>query len=212
LAQLRLADDGPGHQAIEHALRGLVNGDESDWHEALRLCVQYGYRLVAADAFEALGAIAADQDSSAEALRLLGAADRLRRETGYAWRYPTEQLAFESAQARARNDLGDTAEAAWTEGHELDWSDAAAYAQRARGERARPRHGWASLTPTEQRVVDLAAQGLTNRQIADRLFITPGTVKTHLEHIYVKTSCHNRTELAAASARRHNSTSDSRSC
>jgi len=209
LAQLQLADDGPGHQAIDHALRGLVHGDENDWHEALRLSVQYGYRLLAADALEALGAIAADQDSFAEALRLLGAADRVRRETGYAWRYPTEQLAFESARARAWNGLGDTAETAWADGHELDWSDAAAYARRARGERARPRHGWASLTPTEQRVVDFAAQGLTNRQIASRLFVTPGTVKTHLEHIYAKTGCHNRTELAAASARRHNSTSDS---
>lgn len=42
-------------------------------------------------ALEGLGAAAAASDSSAEALRLLGAADRLRDETGYRWRFPVEQ-------------------------------------------------------------------------------------------------------------------------
>ncbi|HTP18475.1 MAG TPA: LuxR C-terminal-related transcriptional regulator [Solirubrobacteraceae bacterium] len=60
--------------------------------------------------------------------------------------------------------------------------------------------GWESLTPTEERIVELAAQGLTNPQIGERMFISRGTVKTHLEHIYAKLGLHSRTELAAAAS------------
>jgi DNA-binding CsgD family transcriptional regulator len=62
----------------------------------------------------------------------------------------------------------------------------------------RPRHGWASVTPTEQHVVDLVAEGLTNPKIAERLLMGRGTVKTHLEHVFAKTGLRNRAELAAA--------------
>ena len=82
--------------------------------------------------------------------------------------------------------LGDAAEAASAKAHDLDWRDAAAYARRARGERKRPHHGWASLTPTEQQVVALVAEGLTNPQIAQRLLMGRSTVKTHLSRIFTK--------------------------
>ena len=88
------------------------------------------------------------------------------------------------------------------EGRNLDWRDAAAYARRARGERKRPHHGWASLTPTEQQVVALVAEGLTNPQIAERLLMGRATVKTHLEHIFTKLGIHTRAELAAEAVRR----------
>jgi DNA-binding NarL/FixJ family response regulator len=51
-------------------------------------------------------------------------------------------------------------------------------------------------------VARLAAEGLTNPAIGERLFVSRGTVKTHLEHVYAKLSVHNRAELAAAAARR----------
>ena len=63
-------------------------------------------------------------------------------------------------------------------------------------------HGWASLTPTELQVVDLVAEGLTNPQIAERLFMGRATVKTHLEHVFTKLGVHTRAELAAQAARR----------
>jgi len=47
-------------------------------------------------------------------------------------------------------------------------------------------------------VIDLVADGLTNPEIAERLLMARGTVKTHLEHVYAKTGLRNRTELAAA--------------
>jgi DNA-binding CsgD family transcriptional regulator len=64
--------------------------------------------------------------------------------------------------------------------------EAIAYAQRGRGERKRPASGWASLTSTERDVVRLVSEGLGNREIAIRLFVSPRTVQTHLIHVYTK--------------------------
>jgi DNA-binding CsgD family transcriptional regulator len=66
----------------------------------------------------------------------------------------------------------------------------------------RPVAGWASLTPAELRVVELASEGLTNPQIAGRLFISRYTVATHLAHVFAKLGLSSRVELAAAVARR----------
>jgi predicted ATPase/class 3 adenylate cyclase/DNA-binding CsgD family transcriptional regulator len=192
-----LREGGATRRAMAHALHGLIEASEDEWHRALRLADEHGLRLIAVDTLEALGAGAADADSSVEALRLLGAADRLRQETGYLWRFPGEQRRFDAAVRAARDDRGDAGDGAWEEGHNLDWHEAVTYAERARGERARPRHGWASLTPTEQQVVELVVAGHTNPEIAGRLLMGRGTVKSHLEHVYAKTGCRNRAELAA---------------
>jgi DNA-binding CsgD family transcriptional regulator len=84
----------------------------------------------------------------------------------------------------------------------LSLEEAAAYAARARGRRRRPSSGWAALTPTELAVVAFATQGLTNAEIGRRLFITAGTAKIHLSHIYAKLGVANRTELAARATER----------
>ena len=119
-----------------------------------------------------------------------------------AWSAATAEASPE-ARADAVAALGDAAEAAEAEGRQIDWRDAAAYARRARGERKRPSHGWASLTPTERQVVALVAEGLTNPQIAVRLFMGRATVKTHLEHVFTKLGLHTRAELAAEAVRRN---------
>ena len=84
----------------------------------------------------------------------------------------------------------------------LEPDAAVAWVRRARGERKRPRHGWESLTPTELEIVRQAAAGLTNPQIAERLFVARATVKTHLSHIYAKLGVRNRSQLAAHAAGR----------
>ena len=58
--------------------------------------------------------------------------------------------------------------------------------------------GAASLTPSERRVAELAAQGMTNRQIAQALFVSHPTVVTHLSHCYQKLDISSREQLSAA--------------
>ena len=72
---------------------------------------------------------------------------------------------------------------------------------RGRGEHASAAHGWASLSPVERQVVELASHGLNNPNIARELFISRNTVKAHLSHAYGKLGVTNRIELARLAAR-----------
>jgi len=71
------------------------------------------------------------------------------------------------------------------------------WADRARADLARVtvNAGAAVLAPSEQRVAELAASGMTNRAIAAKLFISPKTVDTNLSRIYRKLGIHSRAEL-----------------
>jgi DNA-binding CsgD family transcriptional regulator len=60
----------------------------------------------------------------------------------------------------------------------------------------RPVAGWASLTDTERTVSELVAEGLTNRQVADQLFMSTHTVAFHLRHVFRKLAIGSRVELA----------------
>ena len=101
-----------------------------------------------------------------------------------------------------RASMGDEAyEQAWAEGEALSIAEAVAYAQRGRGERKRPSSGWASLTPAERDVVRLVAEGLANKDIAVRLFVSPRTVQAHLTHVYTKLGMTSRVQLAQEAAR-----------
>ncbi len=85
---------------------------------------------------------------------------------------------------------------------------AEAVVERARSELyatgARPRRdalkGVESLTPSERRVADLAAEGNSNREIAQELYVTPKTVEVHLSNAYRKLEIKGRRELATALA------------
>jgi DNA-binding CsgD family transcriptional regulator len=96
-------------------------------------------------------------------------------------------------------------EAAWAEGAALSTTEAIAYAQRGRGERKRPSSGWASLTPAELDVVRLVSEGLGNKDVATRLFISPRTVQSHLTRVYTKLGLSSRVQLAQEAARRSTS-------
>jgi DNA-binding CsgD family transcriptional regulator len=61
---------------------------------------------------------------------------------------------------------------------------------------ARPNAGWAALTESELAVVRLIAAGLTNRETAVRLFVSPHTVNSHLRHAFTKLGVNSRLELA----------------
>src|SRR5262245_49270249 len=67
---------------------------------------------------------------------------------------------------------------------------------------ARPRRvtvtGVESLTPSERRVAEMAAEGPTNREIAQALFVTPKTIEVHLSSAYRKLGITSRSQLAAS--------------
>ncbi len=66
----------------------------------------------------------------------------------------------------------------------------------------RPKLGWESLTATELKVARLAAAGCANRAIADRLFVSPHTVNTHLRHVFEKLDIRSRVDLTRIVERR----------
>jgi DNA-binding CsgD family transcriptional regulator/tetratricopeptide (TPR) repeat protein len=69
---------------------------------------------------------------------------------------------------------------------------------------ARPRRialsGVDSLTPSERRVAQMAAEGHTNREVAQTLFVSPKTVEVHLSSVYRKLGIRSRSQLPAALA------------
>jgi len=64
------------------------------------------------------------------------------------------------------------------------------------------RSGWDSLTPTETKIAALVEGGLSNPEIAARLFLSRRTVATHVSHILKKLDVHSRTDIAREAALR----------
>jgi DNA-binding CsgD family transcriptional regulator len=71
-----------------------------------------------------------------------------------------------------------------------------------RGRRGRPSTGWEALTESELRVAGLVAEGLTYREIGERMFLSRRTVEGHVGRIFVKLGLSSRRELAVEAARR----------
>jgi len=166
--------------ALDQLGRSLI-ADQPDkaaeyLHEALTLRVDHGLRTYVVESLESLALLAIHTNRTADAARLATAAAHARERFGYAVGRPVLPT---------------------TEEPPLDLDEAVAYARRTRGARGRPSTGWASLTPTEEQVVALAVEGLSNPEIGARLYMSRGTVKTHLAHVYAKLGVANRTELAS---------------
>jgi predicted ATPase/class 3 adenylate cyclase/DNA-binding CsgD family transcriptional regulator len=174
---------------------------ECDAHDALAVGTDIGSVLTTADALECLAVLAGGADDHRRAARLFGAARAIRQRSGIT-RFQIYQASYESALVGIRNTLGDKEfETAWAEGAALPTEEAIGYAQRGRGERKRPPSGWAALTPTEHDVVRRVSEGLSNRDIAARLFVSPRTVQTHLTHVYAKLGLTSRVQLVQEAAR-----------
>ncbi|WP_246257076.1 ATP-binding protein [Amycolatopsis anabasis] len=147
--------------------------------------------------------------------RLLRAADRYRD----AGRPLPSAKALEAA-ARTFAEAGDRSSARAAFSRAVDcyrslgaaWDEARLGARmRAFGIRRGPRaahrkssHGWESLTPAESKIAALVAEGLTNPQIAAKLFLSPRTVGTHVSHILTKLEVHSRTDIAREAGLRRN--------
>jgi DNA-binding NarL/FixJ family response regulator len=114
----------------------------------------------------------------ARTLLLLGRAHRRRK------KWAAARRALEQAAA----DFEDRGSPGWAEEARFELARVGARRPAAVGE----------LTPTEQRVVDLAIEGLSNKEIAQALVVTVNTVETHLVHAYAKLGVHSRSQLARA--------------
>ncbi len=147
------------------------------------------------------GMLDADPDAIEEAAAELAAAGRHAAEA-----FAREELACAAATARDRDRAGAALDAA-LEGYQrmraVPDRDRALARTRALGIRrgSRQAHrqaefGWASLTATETRIAALVREGLTNREIGTRLFVSPRTVQTHVSHILQKTGLRSRVEIA----------------
>ena len=176
--------------------QGELDQAERDAYDALVLAARLRGFLVVPYLLECLADLAAIADSYREAARLLGAAGAVWQRMGAA-RFKVLDAGHQAALASLRETMGDNDfEAAWAEGAALSSEEAIAYAQRGRGERKRPASGWASLTPAERDVVRPVSEGLANKAVAARLFVSPRTVETHLAHVYAKLGLNSRVQLA----------------
>jgi DNA-binding CsgD family transcriptional regulator len=175
LAQLALstsrgrAELNPGIDSIAAAaahVRGLLERNQADLREAVALFERAPRPLELASALEDLGAELTESDRDA-AVGVLGRSLALYTEVGASW---------DARRVRSRlRELG----------------------VRRRLVTAEPEtSGWAALTSSELIVARLVAEGLTNREVAERLFVSPHTVNSHLRHVFSKLGINSRVELA----------------
>lgn len=150
---------------------GLITGGPDQLTLAVK-CFEQGPRpLALASALEDAGKVLAGRGDREEGVALLGQALELYFRAGASW-----------DAARLRQRL------------------------RAFGVRRRlvgmvpPRNGWSGLTECELEVVRQVARGLTNRQVAERLFLSQHTVSNHLRHAFAKLDITSRVELARLAA------------
>jgi DNA-binding CsgD family transcriptional regulator len=153
--------------------RGLIDQDEAQLRDAVQKASGSEARLLEAAAREDLGRSLSDRADRPGAVEQLEAAYQI-----YAYAGADRDTARVRTALRA---LG---------------------IRKRRSSVARPTQGWESLTKSEATVVDLVARGLTNRQAAAELFLSPATINTHLVHAFTKLGIRSRVELARIAAER----------
>ncbi|MFF4187620.1 AAA family ATPase [Streptomyces sp. NPDC001691] len=123
---------------------------------------------------------------------------------GHRWPFERAQIWLEYGEWLRRQRQIAEARAALTKAREVfeglgavHWSERAQAELRAAGVaiEAAPHSAFRTLTPQRQRIVRLAAQGLTNREIGERLFLSPRTVGTHLYQVFPAVGVTSRGQL-----------------
>jgi predicted ATPase/DNA-binding CsgD family transcriptional regulator len=169
------------------------------YDESLRLYKELGNKLGIAQVLEGMAALRAAYGQYEPATRLWAAAETLREEIGTPLEN-IERAKHEPFIAAARKALGEETFAnAWAEGRELTPEQALeAWRERAAAgfESARTPAQLAGLTAGETEVLRLVASGITNAQVAEKLFISRRTVDAHLRSVYRKLGVDSRTAAA----------------
>lgn len=190
---------------LGHALISLGQPEAAIGYlsESLELRRSLGNTLAVAECLEGFAAAAAVRRQGRRAARLLGAAAALRETTG-APLTPAERREHEAVVRRIQRLLtppGYAAEQAF--GATLSPDEVADYAlgrievRAAQGNRPAANAARARLSTRELEIARLVTRGMTNRQIAATVSLTPRTVATHLEHIFAKLDLQGRAEVAA---------------
>lgn len=171
--------------------------------DAFRLWAELRDPLGMAQSLERFGGLAALEGRYEQAARLFGAASSLRDGTDFPAPVADDRRWYDSDLALIRESIPGGFADAWAEGQSMSAEEAALLASAGTNARERPASGWASLTRAERDVAALVAESLTNREIGERLFISPRTVQTHLSHVFAKLGFSSRRDLARLVARRH---------
>jgi DNA-binding CsgD family transcriptional regulator len=190
----------------------IVDGHFADARRALResllLRHDQGNRSGIAYALENIGALAAAEGEPQCAIHLAAAAARLRAAIGEQ-PTPSRQAMIDQWLVPLQHALGAAPfQAAWAAGRAMPLEQALELALAATqppspqpaGPPAGSRRRVGELSPREQQVAALLADGLTNRQIAARLVVTERTVAAHIEHILDKLGFASRHQVAAWAA------------
>ncbi len=189
-------------QAEQALRRGEVAGALSLAHDALaRANLEHLYRSMLYT-LECISRILVAAGRHVEGTTVHGACAAFRAEHSLSL-YPCLQRLLDDAALTSRVALGDDAyDTALADGSTLSLDAAVEYATRLRVAIRTKTVGWDALTPTEARVAELVAEGLTNPQVAKELLMGPETVKTHLSRVFAKLGVANRKELIVAASRR----------
>jgi predicted ATPase/DNA-binding SARP family transcriptional activator/DNA-binding CsgD family transcriptional regulator len=195
LIELIRGNDEQAGPLLEESVR-VLRGSED------KFCLAYG--------IFGLAAVAGARGEPGRAARLWGAAEALRDQIGVVSLTHLELYAFdyEGRVSAARNMLGDEGvwEAAFAQGRAMSAEEAVEYALTEEGVPAAPESPPVGgrtdypLTTREREVAALVARGLTNRQIAQELFLSERTIGNHVSNILRKLGLASRTEVAAWAA------------
>ncbi len=204
---LALSREVGERQAISTALYTLATLAQAErdherardlFEEGLPVSAELGNETDVAHYLEGLAAVAAAEGRIVRAARLWGAEEALleKIEVGVHTYVPDRSLHQSQITAARARLSGEAFAAAWAEGRAISPEQAVEYAleQEATPEPTTPEPYPAGLSAREAEVLRLVAQGMTNAEVAEKLFISSRTVNWHLGSIYRKLGFHSRTE------------------
>jgi DNA-binding CsgD family transcriptional regulator len=164
----------PSLAAIAAHAEGLLDRDTDKLSEAVRLFKRSPRSLALAGAYEDLGLAHQEQRTADSGIEALTQSLVLFARAG---------ATRDAARIRSRlRELGVRRRVATAE---------------------RPATGWAAMTKSELAVAQLVANGLTNREIAEQLFVSPHTVNTHLRQVFAKLEVNSRVDLTRLATERN---------
>src|SRR5918998_468874 len=170
------------------------------FEEGLKLSAELGNEADVAHCLEGLASMYGAEGKIVRAARLWGAEETLLEKLEDAvYTYVPDRALHRNQVAAAGSQLDEAAwTAAWNEGRAMSLEQAVEYAleQEPAPESAAPAPYPAGLSAREADVLRLVANGLTNAEVAEKLFLSPRTVDWHLGSIYRKLGLHSRTEAA----------------